>query len=473
MGICGSSAYASVQKEAWMKRRILVIGGVAAGPSAAAKAKRIDPESEVVLFEQGEYISYGVCEIPYLMSNEIDDAGKLVIFTPERLQEDKGISAKLLHSVEEILPAKKEIKVRHLKDGTSSNERYDKLIVATGSSPKTLNIEGEKCRNVFTVKSLDEAYSMKKFIDEERPRNAVIVGAGFIGLEMADAFVRRGIEVTMVHNGPMPMSGLEEEGRTLVMEEIQKHGVAYLPNTKVEWLGVGAKGNVAAVGTPDRTIETDIVVVAVGVAPNSKLAEAAGIQIGGFGGICVDEKMRVLGAENIFAGGDCCELRNIVSKKPMYLSLATTASKTGRVAGENAAGGKAVFKGTIRAIGVRVFNKEVAHVGLSLKEARSASFDAVAHTIHARSKVGMMPGTRDILFTLIADRKTRALLGANVIGDSGAVLRANTLAAAIRHGMSIGDVEQLDLIYSPPFAPLWDGISIAAEQLGKKLKMGS
>ena len=470
MGICWSAAHPSIQKEARMKRRILVIGGLAAGPSAAAKAKRVDPEAEVVLFEQGEHISYGICEIPYFMSNEIEDAGKLIVFTPERLEKEKGVIAKVLHSVEGIMPARKEIMVRNFKDGTTHNEHFDRLIVATGSIPKMLNLEGERSRNVFTIKSLDDAYSMKKFIDEERPRRAVIVGAGFIGLEMADVFVRRGIEVTLIHNAPMPMSRLEEEGRKLVLEEIQKHGVTFLPNTKVEWLGIGAKGTVVAVGTPDMSIETDIVVVAVGVMPNATLAGDAGIRIGAFGGIRVDDKMKALGAENIFAAGDCCELRNIVTNKPMYISLATTASKTGRVAGENAAGGNAIFKGAIRAIGVRVFDKEVAHVGLSLKEAKEAYYDGVAHTIRAQSHVGIMPGAKEILFTLIADRKTRRLLGANVIGDRGAILRANTLAVAIRHGMLIDEVEQFDLIYTPPYAPLWDGSAIAAEQLGKELK---
>ena len=456
-----------------MKRRILVIGGLAAGPSAAAKAKRVDPEAEVVLFEQGEYISYGICEIPYFVSNEIGDARKLVVFTPVRLEKEKGVTANVLQTVEKILPSKKEIHIRNFNDGTTQNERYDKLIIATGSNPKTLNIEGENCRNVFAVKGLQEAYALKKFIDEERPRRAVIVGAGFIGLEMADAFVRRGIEVTMVHNGPLPMSKLEEDGKKLVLEEIQKHGVTFLPNTKVDWLGVGAKGTVVAVGTPDTTIETDFVVVAVGVKPSIKLAEEAGIQIGALGGIRVDDKMKVLDAENIFAAGDCCELRNMVTNKPMVISLATTASKTGRVAGENAAGGNAAFKGAIRAIGVRVFDKEVAHVGLSLKETKDSNYDGVAHTIRSQSRVGIMPGAKEILFTLIADRKTRRLLGANVIGEEGAVLRANTLAVAIRHGMSIDEVEQFDLIYTPPYAPLWDGMAIAAEQLGKELKVRS
>jgi len=456
-----------------MTRRILVIGGLAAGPSAAAKAKRVDPDAEVVLFEQGEHVSYGVCEIPYLVSGEIDNDEKLVVFTPEQLRKAKGFTARVFHSVEEILPSRKEIMVRNLQDGTKEHHRYDKLIVTTGSVPKRLNIEGEQSRNVFAVKRLDEAYALKKYIDEENPRRAVIIGGGFIGLEMADALVRRGIEVTMIHNGALPMAGLEEEGRKLLLEEIRRHGVTFLPETKVEWFGVGEKGAVVAVGTPDMTVETDLVIVAIGVSPNTKLAQEAGIQTGSLGGIRVTDKMLADGSESVFAAGDCCELRNIVTKKPMYVSLATTASKTGRIAGENAAGGNTSFSGTIRALGVRVFDKEVAHVGLSLREANAAYFEAVAHTIHATSKVGIMPGAKEILITLIADRKSQKLLGANVIGDGGAVLRANTLAVAIRQGMTIDEIEHCDLIYTPPYAPLWDGILIAAEQLKKKLKVKS
>ena len=222
MGIYRSSPHASIQEETKMKRRILIIGGLAAGPSAASKAKRADPEAEVVLFEQGEYISYGICEIPYLISNEIIDPTRLIIYSPERLEKEKGVTAKTFHLVEEIHASSKEIRVRDLKGGITGTEHYDKLIIATGSTPKKLVLEGIESRNVFTVKGLDEAYAMKRYLDEEKPHRAVVIGGGFIGLEMADAFVRRGIEVTMLHNAAQPMSKLEEEGRKIVNEEILK-----------------------------------------------------------------------------------------------------------------------------------------------------------------------------------------------------------------------------------------------------------
>lgn len=453
-----------------MKRRILVIGGLAAGPSAASKAKRYaDGVPDVVLFEQGEFISYGICEIPYFISNEISQPQQLVIYSPERLLNEKGVTAKTHHIVEEIIPSKKEIRVCNLNDHTTTNEKYDKLIIATGSKPKQLSIEGVNARNVFTIKSLDGAYALKKFLDEERPRQAVIIGAGFIGIEMADALSTHGIEVDILCRRAFPLSHLEIDAKKVLLEELERNKVRFHPEETAEWFGVGAKGNVVAVGTKSGTIETDLVIVAIGVEPNSSLAENAGIEIGKLGGISVNDKMKALGAEDIFAAGDCCELRNIITRKPMYIALATTASKTARVAGENAAGGNAVFKGTMRAIGVRAFTKEVAHVGLSADEAKEGNFDPVVNTVRVPSKVGMMPGSEELLITLIADRRSSRLLGANIIGGEGAVLRANVFASAIRHGLSINDVAELDLIYTPPYAPLWDGILVSAQQMKKKL----
>jgi NADPH-dependent 2,4-dienoyl-CoA reductase/sulfur reductase-like enzyme len=450
-----------------MKKKIIVIGGLAAGPTAASKAKRDDPEAEVLLYEQGEYISYGVCEIPYFISDEISDPAKLIVYSPERLQKEKGVTAKTCHLVEEILPAQKEVRIRNLEDGTVFTDRYDKVILATGSSSKRINIDGEKSRNVFYIKALDAAYALKKFMVEEKPMHAVIVGAGFIGMEMADALSRAGLEVTVIHRGEYPMSNLEIEGKKILLQELQDHGIRFLSRTVIEWLGVGARGNVVAVGTNNGTVDADLVIIAVGVEPNSALARQAGIKVGNFGGICVNDKMKVLGAENVFAAGDCCELKNIVTRKPMYTALATTASKTARVAGENAAGGNRIFKGAIRAIGVRVFRKEVALVGLSLGEATEANFKPYSTTITANSKIKSMPGNSELTVTLISDRSSQKVLGANIIGNEGAVLRADTIAAAIRHGFTMGELEQLDLIYNPPYAPLWDAILIAARHAEK------
>lgn len=451
-----------------MKRKIIVIGGVAAGPSSASKAKRVNPDAEIVLYEQGEYISYGVCEIPYFISNEITDPAKLQIYSPERLQKEKGVNAYTLHRAEEIIPSKREVRIHDLRTGKTFTDHYDKLIIATGCSSKRLEITGEENRNVFHIKSLEHAYALKKYIDEEKPRSAVIIGAGFIGLEMADALSRRGMEVSFVHQSPLPMSIMEEPTRKIILDELHRNRMQYIPNASVEWFGVGSKMNVVAVGLKNQTIETDLVIVAIGVKPNTQLAGAAGIHIGNSGGILTSDRMNALGADNVYAAGDCCELRNIVTKKPFYLSLATTATKTGWIAGENAAGGNVQFKGTIRAIGVRVFNLEIAQAGLTMKEAIAAGFHPVISTITSSSKVGMMPGNSPLHITTIADKKSGKLLGANIAGKEGAIQRANVLSVAIRHGLTMSDIAEFDMIYSPPFSPLWDGILISGQQ-GKKL----
>ncbi|MDD8018105.1 MAG: FAD-dependent oxidoreductase, partial [Bacteroidota bacterium] len=395
-----------------MKRRIVVIGGVAAGPSAASKAKRVNPDADVVLYEAGDFISYGVCEIPYYISGEVNGAEKLVIYTPERLQKEKGVLAFTHHLVEEIRPAKKEISVRALKDRTTFTDHYDKLIIATGCCSKKIGIKGEDARNVFHIKTLTDAYALKKFIEEERPRSAAIIGAGFIGMEMADALSKYGIDVTVVHRSSKPMSVLEEPSQKIILEELERNNVRFIPHATVEWFGVGAKQNVVAVGTKNETIETDLVIVAVGVEPNADLARDAGIKLGKFGGITTNDQMNVAGAENIYAAGDCCELKNSISKKMFYQSLATTASKTGWVAGENAAGKVAHFKGAFRALGVRIFNTEVAQVGLTMKEALELGFAPIQSTIAALSKVGMMPRSESLTITTIADKKSGRLLGA-------------------------------------------------------------
>jgi NADPH-dependent 2,4-dienoyl-CoA reductase/sulfur reductase-like enzyme len=452
-----------------MKKRIVVIGGVAAGPSAAAKAKRVNPDADVVLYESGDHVSYGVCEIPYVVSGEVHDASKLEPFSPERLQKEKNIEVHIRHLVEEINPSKHELKIKNLTRGKLQTDYYDKLIIATGNRSKKLNIEGETSRNVFHVKTLAEAQSLLKFINEESPRSAVIIGGGFIGLEMAEALQKRGIEVTVLQRSAGPLSVTSAEIQKEIVAELEQNDVSFISHAKVEWFGIGSKHNVVAVGLNDRTLETDLVIVAVGVEPNVDLANKAGIHIGNYGGILTTDKMNALGADNIFAAGDCCELKNIVTKKPFYLSLATTASKTGRIAGENAAGGNAAYKGVIRAIGIRLFNLEIAQVGLTEKEARDAGFTVVSSTITAQSRINFMPNNAPLTIKALSDKKTGKVLGACITGKDGVVHRANVFAVAIRHGLTANDLSELDMIYSPPFSPLWDGVVMSGMQLKKLL----
>jgi len=451
-----------------MRRRILVIGGLAAGPSAASKAARTNPDAEVVLYEQGEAVSYGVCEIPYHISGEVKGED-LAPFTPEKLLSTRRVDARILHRVEDIQPSRRRLRVRNLRDGSTSEEMFDRLVIASGSTPRRLGFNGEELRNVFRVKALDEAYALRKFVAEERPRTAVIVGGGYIGMEMADALKSLGIDVTVLHNSSLPMKGLEQETREQVREELERNGVRFVASAQTTGFVRGRDAKVSHVSTSEGSYEAGIVVVSIGVEPNSELARGAGIRTGVSGGILTDQRQQT-SADNIYAAGDCCEVKSLVTGRQTYLPLATIASRAGWVAGENAAGGNAFFRGAVRAIAVRVFGLEVAQVGASENDARKAGFETVCETITGWSRVAVMPGSERLTVRLIADRKSQRLLGANVAGREGAVLRANTLAAAIHQNVTIGDMQQWDLAYSPPFTPLWDPLLVAANAMRRKLR---
>jgi NADPH-dependent 2,4-dienoyl-CoA reductase/sulfur reductase-like enzyme len=448
-------------------RRILVIGGLAAGPSAASKAVRTNPAAQVVLFEQGEHISYGICEIPYHIGGEVPAEG-LVSYTPEKLRREKGVDARTLHRVQEIIPRRRTIVVHDIQHSRTFEEQYDRLIVATGSSPKRLDVPGEDARNIFHVKTLTEAYLLSRYIDVEKPAKAVIIGGGYIGMEMADALRARGMEVALLHRFALPMHSLERETREEVRAVLESNGVEFVPEAATEGFVVGKEQKTTHVLTSKGSYAADLVILAIGVSPNVDLARQAGIRLGTHGGILTDSRQQT-SVDNIYAAGDCCEVKNLVTGQWSYVPLATLASKAGWAAGENAAGGKACFRGAIRAVAVRVFQTEFAQVGISVAEAEAAGFDVVTDVVTAWSRVAVMPGSRKVTIRTIADRRSHRLLGANVSGEEGAVLRANTLAVAIQHRITVDEIQQWDLAYSPPFTPLWDPILISANTLRKKL----
>jgi len=450
-----------------MKQRILVVGGVAAGPSAASKAKRVNPNAEVVLFEQGEYISYGICEVPYYIGNEVKDKDKLVTYTPQRLEQTKGVKVRTLHRVEEIRSVKKKVVVRDLGRDKAEEFEYSRLILATGSKSKKLGLANEDARNVFHINSLESGHALKKFIIEAKPRRALIVGGGYIAMEMSEALVNNGIETTILHLHDLPMSGLELETRKAALQELERHNVRFVPNTQVKSFKTNQQSAIVAAVTSDEEFSTDLIVLSLGVEPSVELCAQARIHLGSHNGVITDQR-QATNVDTIFAAGDCCEVKNLVNNKRMYIPLATTASKQGWVAGENAAGGKAVFKGVIRALAVKIFDLEVAQVGISSEEARQTGFDVITEQITGNSKISFYPGNAKVCVHLIADKKSRRLLGANVFGGSGSVLRANTLGVAIQQRLTVDEIFRLDLIYSPPFAPLWDPILIAANQISKR-----
>lgn len=452
-----------------MIRRIVVIGGLAAGPAAAAKAKRVDPLAEVLLLEAGEHISYGICEIPYVIGGIAGRPADLMPFTPERLEAEKGVIVKTLHRAEKIHASRRVIEVRDFKKGGILEVPYDRLVLAMGSVSKRLGIAGEDARNVFVIKSLADAHALESFLGQRSTGSAVIIGGGYIGMEMTEALVSKGFDCTIVHEYALPLRGLEDMARDAVGHELSRHDVQWLGPATVQGFDVTEENTVARVRTDRGSLEADLVIVCIGVRPASSLAAEAGIFLGRNGGILTDQRQETnLGS--VYAAGDCCEVRNLVTNRWMYIPLATVAARQGRVAGENAAGGSATFRGALRSIAVRVFDLEVARVGLSGEEAGEAGFDPVVDHIEADSQIPFFPGNERVHIITVADRRSGRLLGANVFGRAGAVLRANSLALAIQHRLTVRDLSETDLIYSPPFSPLWDPLLIAARSLRKTIE---
>ncbi|HEX9615362.1 MAG TPA: FAD-dependent oxidoreductase, partial [Bacteroidota bacterium] len=399
----------------------------------------------------------------------VEDTRQLLPYTPSLLKEKKGVDVRTLHHVEGIHSARRIVAVRDLNSGKVKDVHYDKLVLSTGSRPKSLGMKGEDARNVFRIKSFSEAMALRNYLAKERPAKAVIIGGGYIGMEMAEALAARGLETCVLHNKDLPMAGLERETRKAVAAELEARKVRFVPDSAVERLRGRPDGTVTEIVTQRETVETDLVIVCIGVEPNTELAREAGIRLGRRHGILTDQR-QVTSVDSIYAAGDCCEVKNLVSNKMMYCPLATIAARQGRVAGENAAGGRALFKGALRSLAVKVFSLEVARVGLGSDEASEHGFDPITEHVAGNSRIPFFPGNGTVHIVLIADRHTKRLLGANVFGTDGAVLRANTLAAAIQQRQTIESLTQLDLIYTPPYSPLWDPILIAGNQLQQRMK---
>jgi len=449
------------------QRTIVVVGGLAAGPSAASKAARTDPRAHVLLFEQSDVISYGICELPYFVAGEVPERA-LVVHTAESLKREKGVDVRLLHNVESIQPGTRRLRVRNLQTGLVFDQPYDRLILATGASPQRLGIPGEDARNVFHIRTLDGAVHLEKIIGQERPRHAVIVGAGYIGIEMAEALRARGLNVTMLDTQGLPLRGMAEPARERVLETLAAHGVTFNGGESPVSIAAGADGTATHVLTPHASYPAQLVIVAVGVVPNTALAVKAGLRVGRWGGILTDHTQRT-SVDTIYAAGDCCEVRNTITGRPMYIPLATIASRAGWVAGTNAAGGRARFEGALRSVAVKVFECEAVRVGLSETEALEAGLKPVSQTIIAQSRVGMMPGSKKLTVTLTADRGSGRLLGGTLFGEEGAVLRAHALAVALQQRLTVDAFRATDFAYAPTFSPLWDPLLVAANALSREL----
>jgi NADPH-dependent 2,4-dienoyl-CoA reductase/sulfur reductase-like enzyme len=424
---------------------LVVIGGVAAGLSAAARARRLSPNLEIIVLEKGPVISYGACGLPYFVEGRIRRPEDLIVYTPEYFRKERNVDVRTNSRVVSISHPKREVTLE-----SGAHVRYEHLVIATGARCDTC-AQPTLPPHAFTLHTLEDAERLRAFIREKQARHAVVVGAGYIGLEAADALRRNGLRVTVLERSQNLLLRDDEWWTALVRKQLTTYGVE---------LRCGV--NVQAVDFP-----ADVVVLASGFRPNVELAAEAGVEIGRTGGIRTDDRMET-NLRGVFAAGDCAEVNHIVTGRPVWIPLGTTANKTGRIAGANATGGRERFPGIVGTSIVKVFDWGFATTGLTAAQARAEGFSPVAAQVEAKSKPGYFDGTKTHV-ELVADRATRKLLGGSVVGEEGAAGRINVIATALATGMRVDQFEQLDLAYSPPYATAWDPLLIAAQQLLKEM----
>ena len=444
-----------------MSERLIVIGGCAAGMSAASKARRLNPDLEVVVYEKTGFVSYASCGLPYYVSGIISDHNKLVVRTPAQFAK-QNIEVQLHHKVTEVEAENRRVRVTDLEDGHSWYESYDRLLIATGGGPTMLpDFSLGDLGGVFVLRAVEDGVAVRDFVQREKPKHAVIIGAGYIGVEMAESFHELGLETTVIGRPPQVLKRFDSDMAQLVQDELESKGVRLSLGDEVKALESDAQGRVRRVISSKGAFEAGLVLLALGVRPNVALAEAAGVALGETGAIATDSQMRT-NLPGVFAAGDCAEAYHRITERGAYIPLATTANKQGRLAGTNLGGGQAEFEGIVGTAITKVLDVYAALAGLAEKEARALGYAIQSTTIQAGSRAHYYPGGRPMHVKLVVEEGSGRLLGGQIVGDEGAGPRIDVLATALHKGMTVEELSRLDLAYVPPIAPVWDPLLVAA-----------
>jgi NADPH-dependent 2,4-dienoyl-CoA reductase/sulfur reductase-like enzyme len=445
--------------------KLVVVGGDAAGMSAASQARKRKSAEDlpIVVFERGHFTSYSACGIPYWIGGSVTDRDALVAREPAAFQK-VGIDVRIRHEVVAIDLDARIVIARDRDGGGTVREPFDQLVYAAGAVPVTpewARIEGD---GVFGVQTLDDGAAIHAWLDTDpAPQRAVVVGGGYIGVEMAEAMVQRGLDVTLLEKAPQPLSTVDPDMGEKVAQSIRDMNITVRTETEVSGLDV-SDGRVRGVVTGDGTLPADIVVLGLGVRPNTDLAAEGGIPLGVTRGIATDLRMRVPGTDGVWAAGDCVETVHLVSGRPVHVALGTHANKQGRVAGINLGGGYATFPGVVGTAVTKLCDLEVARTGLTEKEADAAGYAFVTASVESRSRAGYYPGAALMTVKLIAEKRTGLLLGGQIVGRKEAAKRIDSLAIALWNRMTVEEMTALDLSYAPPFSPVWDPVLIAARK---------
>ena len=448
-----------------MTERLVVIGGDAAGMSGASQARkrRGADDLEIVAIERGHFTSYAACGIPYWISGTVSDRDQLIARSPDAFRDRYDIDVRLRTEAVGIDLDRRTVHVRGLETGDERDEPFDQLLVATGARPKRPPLDGIDGQGIFGVQTLDDGTAILDALAERQPRTAVVVGGGYIGLEMAETMVERGLEVRLVEATAQPMNTLDPDMGALVARAMEQVGIELHLSTAVEAFTVGDDGWVTAVETEDATLPADIVVLGLGAAPNSDLAREAGIPVGPSGGIVVDRRQRT-SVDGVWSAGDCTETFHRVSRRPVNIALGTVANKMGRVAGINLGGGYATFPGVVGTAVTKICGAEVARTGLTEAETAQAGFGYVTETVTSTTRAGYFPGAKKMTMKVVAEKRSGRLLGAQIVGQEGAAKRIDVFATALWNEMTVDNLLNVDLSYAPPFSPVWDPVLIAARK---------
>ncbi|MCI2105904.1 MAG: CoA-disulfide reductase [Intestinimonas sp.] len=438
--------------------KVIVIGGDAAGMSAASKLKRLVKDCEIVAYEKGNYLSYAACGLPYYVAYHDMKVDSLIQRTKPEF-EAAGIHPVLFHEVCRVMPEQKKVMVRNLETGEKFEDTYDKLLIATGAHPVIPSVPGTDLMGVHTLKTIDDAVKLKNGISEGVAKEVLIVGGGYIGVEAAETMAAAGLKVRVIQRRDVLLKNFDPEISSFARQELERLGVTICTSEKLK--AIEGDTRVQRVVTDKGAYTADLVLLASGVVPSTEFLKDSGIALGEKGAVAVDREMRT-NFPDIYAAGDCAEVYHMIKERNVYIPLATTANKCGRIVGENLSGRHVSFAGTLGSAAVKVGELELARTGLSESEARSLDFDSASVMVKASDLPHYYPGASPVWIKMIYEKGTKRILGAQGAGGTGTVLRINIFAAAVANGMKTGELGMLDLCYAPPFSTVWDAVHIAA-----------
>ncbi|WP_303924795.1 FAD-dependent oxidoreductase [Subdoligranulum variabile] len=439
--------------------KVVIVGGVAGGATAAARLRRLDETAEIVVFERSGFISYANCGLPYYIGGVIEDEAELTLQTPESFYERFRVQVKVRHEVTAIDRAAKTVTVHDLTTGRVFSEPYDKLLLAPGARPTQPALPGVGLDRLFTLRTVEDTLRIRRFVDEQHPQSVVLAGGGFIGLELAENLRERGLDVTIVQRPRQLMTPFDADMAALIHREVRAHGVHLALGHTVEGFAE-TNGGVEVLLKGEQPLRADMVVLAIGVTPDSHLAADAGLELGLKGSITVNDRMQTSDPD-IYAVGDAVQVRHFVSGQPALIALAGPANKQGHIAADNIAGGDSHFKGSQGSSVLKIFGLTAAATGLNEGAARRAGLDTDAVVLSPMNHAGYYPGGQVMTMKVVFERRTGKILGAQIIGSDGVDKRIDVLATAIRAGMSAYDLTELDLAYAPPYSSAKDPVNMA------------